>query len=330
MSGSPEGPLVIAHRGASGYLPEHTLESYELAIRQGTEFIEPDLVVTRDGVLVVRHENELSDTTDIADRPEFSARRTTRRIDGRPVTGWFCEDLTLAEVKTLRARERLSLRSHACDGRFLVPTFEEVIDLARSWGHRRGRPVGLYPETKHPSYFASLGLALEPRLLAALEEAGLQRADAPVFIQSFEVGNLRRLAAETPVPLVQLLGDSHERPWDLEAAGDPRTAADLASPKGLRQIAAYASVIGCHKRLLVPAGPCGRLARPTSLAADAHAVGLAVHAWTFRSDPAFLAADYAGQPEREYVQFFALGVDGVFTDFPDQAVAARRRWQGRE
>lgn len=321
-------PLVIAHRGASGHLPEHTLEAYELAIRQGADYIEPDLVVTRDGVLVARHENELSDTTDVADHPELAGRRTTRRIDGRAVTGWFCEDLTLAEVKRLRARERLPGRSHAHDGRFLIPAFAEVVELALAWGARRGRAVGLYPETKHPSYFASLGLPLEPRLLDALGRAGLDRRDGPVFLQSFETANLRRLAALTRLPLVQLLGERHERPWDLVEAGDPRTVADLVAPEGLRQIAGYAAAVGCSKRLLVPEGAGGRLGPPTSLAADAHAAGLAVHAWTFRSDPPFLSAEYGGDAGREYERFFALGVDGVFSDFPDQAVAARGRWQG--
>lgn len=318
-------PLVIAHRGASGHRPEHTLEAYELAIRLGADFIEPDVVITRDGVLVVRHENEISETTDVAARPEFADRRTVKRIDGRAVSGWFTEDLTGAELRTLRARERLAFRSHARDGLLPVPTLQEVLDLAKGWSARLGRPIGVYPETKHPSYFASVGLPLEPALLGLLEANGYRGADAPVFLQSFETGNLRALRRLTDLPLVQLLGEPGERPWDLEAAGDPRAARDLTTPAGLREIATYADAIGCHKRLIVPAAPDGRLLPPTALVADAHAAGLRVHAWTFRSEPVFLAPDYEGDPEREIEQFLALGVDGLFCDFPDVGVRVRDR-----
>ena len=295
-------PLVIAHRGASGHRPEHTLASYELAIELGADFIEPDLVITRDGVLIARHENDISETTDVASRPEFADRRTTRRIDGLEVTGWFSEDFTLAEIKTLRAHERLPFRDHSFDGRFEIPTFEEVLDLAFR------KSVGIYPETKHPSYFRRIGLPLEEPLLAALEARGWTGRDAPVFIQSFETGNLRELRKQTAVRLIQLL--------EAERHG-------LATPEELAWIATYADGIGPDKRLIVPADHDGRLLPPTSLVEDAHRAGLQVHPWTFRSDPEFLAPEYEGRPEREYEQFYSLGVDGVFSDFPEVAVGAR-------
>ncbi|HEX4966168.1 MAG TPA: glycerophosphodiester phosphodiesterase [Thermoanaerobaculia bacterium] len=321
-------PLVIAHRGASGYRPEHTLEAYELAIEMGADFIEPDLVSTRDGVLLARHENEISETTDVAGHLELADRRTTKTIDGREVTGWFTEDLTFAEVTTLRAKERLPLRSHEHDGRFKIPTLEEILDLAMNKSQETGRTIGVYPETKHPSYFRALGLPLEELLLAALTLKGYRGPEAPVFIQSFETGNLEALRRRTDLPLIQLLDDQGQ-PWDLAAAGDPRTYADLATPEGLAAIAAYANGIGPNKRMIVPAGPDGRLQPPTSLVADAHRAGLAVHPWTFRSDAPFLAPDYGGEPEREYEQFFELGVDGLFSDFSDVAVRARDAWRRR-
>ncbi|HEX9941298.1 MAG TPA: glycerophosphodiester phosphodiesterase [Thermoanaerobaculia bacterium] len=318
-------PFVIAHRGASGYRPEHTLAAYELAIEMGADFIEPDLVATRDGALVARHENEISETTDVAERPEFASRRTTKRIDGVEVAGWFTEDFTLAEIKTLRAKERLSFRSQDFDGRFEVPTFEEVLDLAQRKSAETGRTIGVYPETKHPTYFRSIGLPLEEPLLEALTAAGHRGRSAPVHIQSFEVGNLRELWKRTDLPLIQLL-DAEGEPYDLALAGDRRTYRNLAAPAGLAEIATYADGIGPNKRLIVPADGEGRLQAPASLVDDAHRAGLVVHPWTFRGDGPFLAVDYRGDPEREYEQFFALGVDGVFSDFPDIAVLARERW----
>ena len=306
-------PLVIAHRGASGHRPEHTLASYELAVEMGADFIEPDLVITRDGVLIARHENEISETTDVSSRPEFADRRTTKLIEDVEVTGWFTEDFTLAEIKTLRARERLSFRDRSYDGRFEIPAFDEVLDLAL----RKG--VGVYPETKRPSYFRSIGLPLEEPLLAALERRGWTDRNAPVFLQSFETGSLRKLRKRTGVRLIQLL-DEPGRPWDFTASGDFRTYLDLATPEGLAWIATYADGIGPNKRLIVPMDHDRRLRPPTSLVADAHRAGLLVHPWTFRSDPQFLAPDYEGRPEREYEQFYELGVDGVFSDFPEVAV----------
>jgi glycerophosphoryl diester phosphodiesterase len=315
-------PIVIGHRGASGYRPEHTLASYELAIEMGADFIEPDLVSTRDGVLIARHENEISETTDVAGRPEFAARKATKKIDGREVTGWFTEDFTLAEIKTLRAKERLPFRNQSFNGRFEVPAFDEVLELARR------KCVGVYPETKHPSYFRSLGLPLEPPLLLALQKAGHEGRTAPIFLQSFEVGNLQELRKSTDLPIIQLL-DTQGQPWDFAVSGDERTYQDLATPAGLAGIAAYADGIGPYKRMIVPASPDGRLLPPTSLVEDAHRAGLLVHLWTFRSDGTFLAPDYDGDPEREYDQFFSIGVDGLFSDFPDAAVRARNRWKQR-
>lgn len=322
---SRSSPIVIAHRGASGCRPEHTLAAYQMAIRMGADFIEPDLVSTRDGVLIARHENEISETTDVAERPEFASRRTVKRIDGREVAGWFAEDFTLAEIKTLRAKERLPFRDQGFNGRFEVPTFEEVLELARRGSAETGRAIGVYPETKHPTYFRSIGLPLEEPLLAALETAGYGGRSAAVYIQSFETGNLKELRKRTDLPLIQLL-EAEGQPWDFTVAGDRRTYRDLASPEGLAEIAAYADGIGPDKRLIVPADGAGRLLTPTTLVADAHRAGLLVHPWTFRGDGSFLAPEYGGDPEREYARFFELGVDGVFSDFSDAAVRARSSW----
>ncbi|MGB2568397.1 glycerophosphodiester phosphodiesterase [Micromonospora citrea] len=326
-------PIVIGHRGASGYRPEHTLEAYRLAIRTGADYIEPDLVPTKDGVLVARHENEISGTTDVAARPEFAARKATKTIDGVTVTGWFTEDFTLAELKTLRAKERLPqvrVANTAFDGRYEVPTFQEVVDLARAESRNRGRTIGVYPETKHPSYFASIGLPLEEPLVAVLRENKLAHRGAPVFVQSFETANLRRLDRMIDVPLVQLL-DASGRPYDFTAAGDPRSYADLASPAGLAWIAGYADGVGLNKNLIVPRDAAGRLRAPTTVIRDAHREKLVVHAWTFRAENQFLPADFRigadpnarGDVTAEYELFYGLGLDGVFTDQPDTAVAAR-------
>ncbi|MBW4639737.1 MAG: esterase-like activity of phytase family protein [Gloeocapsa sp. UFS-A4-WI-NPMV-4B04] len=342
-------PLIIGHRGASGLRPEHTLASYELAIEQGADFIEPDVVSTKDGVLIARHENEISGTTNVADHPEFSDRKTTKIIDGVEVTGWFTEDFTLAEIKTLRAKERLpELRpdSAAFDGMFEIPTLEEVIDLVQQKSAEIGRTVGIYPETKHPTYFDSIGLSLEEPLVATLAANGYTDADDPVFIQSFEVGNLEELNTLTDVPLIQLFDAADVQPYDFVASGDSRTYGDLLTPTGLDAIATYADGIGPWKRLIVPAAPVDndgdgqpddlngdgvisdgdQLLQPqTSLIDDAHAAGLLVHAYTFRSDDFYLSPDYNGNPELEYEQFFSLGLDGLFTDFPGTAfdVASR-------
>ncbi|MFL5792818.1 MAG: glycerophosphodiester phosphodiesterase [Actinomycetota bacterium] len=331
-------PLVIGHRGASGYRPEHTLASYRLAIEMGADYIEPDLVSTKDHVLVTRHENNIADTTDVAAHLEFASRRTTKTIDGTPVTGWFTEDLTLAELRTLRAKERLpGLRpaNTAFDGLYPVPTFQEVIDLAKRAG------VGIYPETKHPTYFDSIGLSLEEPLLATLRANGLTGPRAKVFIQSFETANLKELHAKTRLPLVQLI-DATGRPYDFVVAGDPRTYADLVTPAGLAEIATYADGIGPNKDLIVPRDSAGKLQTPTSLVRDAHRAGLVVHPWTFRRENDFLPLDFRqgnpaspeflrapGDLPAELRLFLRLGVDGVFSDNADVAVATRHRVFGR-
>ena len=296
----PLRPLIIAHRGASGHRPEHTLEAYRLAVEMGADFIEPDLVSTKDGVLIARHENEIGGTTDVGDR--FPDRKRTKTVDGQSMTGWFTEDFTLAEVKTMRARERLAFRSHDYDGQFQIATFDEVIALAQQLGKARGRPVGVYPETKHPTYFRDLHLPLEEKLLASLQAHGWNRRDAPVFIQSFEQANLRALRKQTRVRLIQLV-----------------SAAAMLEGDGLRKIAEYADGIGPEKRLVVPVNADGSLGTPTDLVTRAHAAGLLVHVWTIRAEKEFLPAGYHGRPEAEFEQFRQLGVDGVFTDFPDLA-----------
>jgi glycerophosphoryl diester phosphodiesterase len=331
-------PLVIGHRGASGYRPEHTLASYTLAIEMGADYVEPDLVSTKDHVLVARHENEIGGTTDVASHPEFADRETTKTIDGRPVTGWFTEDFTLAELRTLRARERLpELRpdNTAFDGLYQVPTFQEVIDLAKRAG------VGIYPETKHPTYFDSIGLSLEEPLLATLRANGLDRRGAKVFIQSFETANLKELNGKTRLPLVQLI-DAVGAPYDLVVAGDPRTYADLVTPEGLAEIATYADGLGPNKDLIVPRDAAGNLLDPTSVVRDAHRAGLVVHPWTFRRENSFLPLDFRqGNPASPFYLmamgdfpaelrlFFRLGVDGVFSDNADTAVATRHQVFGR-
>lgn len=328
-------PLVIGHRGASGYRPEHTLAAYELAIDLGADYIEPDLVSTKDGVLVARHENEIAGTTDVADRPEFASRRTTKTIDGIAFTGWFTEDFTLAELKTLRAKERipeLRQRNTLYDGRFEVPTLQEVIDLAQRKSKEQRRTIGIYPETKHPSYFDSIGLSMEEPLVRTLRNSGLDHPKAAVFVQSFEVGNLRELSRLTRVPLVQLFGGATQRPFDFVLSGDPRTYGQLATPAGLREIARYADGVGPSKNYLVPRDAAGNSLPPTRFVDDAHDAGLLVHPYTFRNENSFLPAelrkgtvpaDY-GRALDEYAQFYALGVDGLFSDNPDTAVEARR------
>ncbi|HZJ50618.1 MAG TPA: glycerophosphodiester phosphodiesterase [Actinomycetota bacterium] len=331
-SGNRKEPIVIGHRGASGYRPEHTLASYKLAIELGADFIEPDLVSTKDHILVARHENEISETTDVELHPEFADRMATKVVDGVSITGWFTEDFTLEELKTLRAEERIPdirPQNTAFNGLYEIPTLQEVIDLAR----RRG--VGIYPETKHPTYFDGIGLSLEEPLVSALKANGYRGRRAPVYIQSFEVSNLIDLDGMTRVGLVQLV-DEDGAPYDFVVAGDPRTYADLVTRKGLAEIANYADGIGPNKNLIVPRDPQNRLKKPTSLVRLAHKSGLVVHAFTFRNENFFLPADYQrGDPESpfflqaygdapaEYRLFYRLGVDGVFSDNSDTAVAVR-------
>lgn len=325
---TPSHPHVIAHRGASGERPEHTRAAYDLAIDQGADFIEPDLVMSKDGHLVVRHENEISETTDVATRPEFADRRTTKTIDGRPVTGWFTEDFTLAELRTLRARERLpALRpaSAAFDGQEPILTFQEVIDIAREGSARSGRIIGVAPELKHPTYLALIGLPMEPPLIEALSAHGLMAADSPVLIQSFEVSVLRSLDQATDAPLLQLmspLGGPFDRP--------DTTYAEMAQPEGLAEIATYADAIGVETGLIYPRDASGATPTATTLVADAHAAGLKVVVWTFRAEDVFLPVEFRGREDHGIGdmagwlgRFYRLGVDAVFTDHPSIAVAAR-------
>jgi glycerophosphoryl diester phosphodiesterase len=322
----PQPPIIIAHRGASAERPEHTLAAYERAIEQGADFIEPDLVPTKDHVLVARHENEISGTTDVAARPEFAARKATKTIDGEVMTGWFTEDFTLAELKTLRARERLpQLRPDNArfDGQYDVPTLAEVIALAKAANIRTGRSIGIYPETKHPSYFRGLGLRIEPVLLAELARAGWNTAAAPVFIQSFEVDNLKALKGQTDVRLIQLLAATGR-------SADGHDYAALATPDGLKQIAAYAAGIGPERAMIIPRDATGRLGAPTNLVADAHAAGLQVHPWTFRPENYFLPEGLksstdpraAGDVDAEIRAYLATGIDGLFSDSTAAAVRA--------
>ncbi len=327
-AGSQPDPLIIAHRGASAERPEHTLAAYSLAIEQGADYIEPDLVMTRDGVFVARHENEISGTTDIADHPEFADRRTTKAIDGEEVTGWFTEDFTLAELRTLRARERLpQLRpgNTEYDGQFPIPTLDEIIALAQG----ANRPVGIIPEIKHPSYFRSIGLPMEEALVAQLEAAGYDGPDDPVFIQSFEIGPLARLDILTDIRLVQLIAPSGS-PADV-----PDTSyAQMITPAGLEAVATYADAIGPEKGLVIPLDDMGALGDPTMLLSDAHRAGLLVIPWTFRPENYFLPANLRGQAGEgprvrrrgdvasEMLVFLQAGVDGLFTDAPEEGVYA--------
>ncbi|HEY0239312.1 MAG TPA: glycerophosphodiester phosphodiesterase [Friedmanniella sp.] len=317
---------VIAHRGASGYRPEHTLASYELAIAQGADVIEPDVVPTADGHLVVRHESAITATTDVAEHPELADRRTTKTIDGREITGWFTEDLTLAELQSLRAREPLPQtrpQNTAYDGQ-PIPTLDEVLALARGSRTLDGRPVGVAPETKHPTYFRSIGLPLEESLVEALHRHGWSRRDDPVVIQSFETGNLRALAQLTDLPLIQLAHVTGA-PYDLRSTGDPRTYADLMTPQGLAEIKGYADQVGLHKDLMIPRDAAGRLLEPGPILHDAHEAGLEVTGWTFRRENRFLPLqlrssadlDGVGDLAGELTTFLRAGMDDFFTDNPD-------------
>jgi glycerophosphoryl diester phosphodiesterase len=345
-----EAPLVIGHRGAAGYLPEHTLEGYALAIELGADFIEPDLVATKDGHLIARHEPNITNTTDVASRPEFASRRRTAIVDGVSEVGFFASDFTLAEIKTLRAKQAFADRPQEFNGKFEIPTFAEVIELAKRKSREAERVVGVYPETKHPTYHQRIGLPLEQRLLNVLTRAGWNYREAPVFIQSFEQSNLKALNKMTRVKLIQLIDANDvnpdgtldftppfDRPYDWTVSGDPallaRTFAYLVTDAGLAEVATYADGIGPWKRYIVStvADPAGtgpgeaklKLAPPGDLIARAHKAKLLVHAYTFRNEQSRLPSDYAGNPVNEYLQYFALGIDGVFSDFADTAVAAR-------
>ena len=359
--GREESPLVIGHRGAAGYLPDHTLEGYELAIKLGADYIEPDLVATKDGHLIARHEPNITSTTDVASHPEFADRLTTKVVDGVAVTGFFASDFSLAEIKTLRAVQPLAERPQQFNGRFEIPTLGEVIDLAKRMSKKIGREIGVYPETKHPTYHADLGLPLERRLVKELRRAGWNNRKAPVFIQSFEQSNLQLLDRLTSVRLVQLVDANDvdpdgtisyappfDRPYDWTVSGDPelesRTFGFFTTDEGLEEISEYADGIGPWKPYIVSSRAIAlnadgsvadangdglvnetdrELLPPTDLVERAHDHGLLIHTWTFRNEQRRLASDYGGNPINEYLLFYELGVDGLFSDFPDTAFTAR-------
>ena len=337
----PPSALVIGHRGEPAKRPEHTLASYQQAIDDGADFIEPDLVPTKDGELVARHENAiaiidangnvLEATTNVVDLPKFASRKATKTIDGNTITGWFTEDFTLAELRELKARERIPKQrpaNVAYNDQFQVPTFDEVIQLAKSQSQAKGRTIGIYPETKHPTYFRSIGLPLENRLLDALQKNGLNKADAPVFVQSFETGNLKDIRLKSPVKIVQLIGGSGA-PYDLVALGDKRTYADLVKPEGLAEIATYAQGIGPDKSRVIPVAG-DQLGTPTTLVKDAHDKKLLVHIYTIRPENAFLPVAFKKEPKTdntvqgdtaaEIKAFLDAGIDGLFADSSATAV----------
>ena len=331
-------PLVIAHRGVCGLRLEHTQPSYDLAIDEGADYIEPDVVASRDGPRVVRHENEIGSTTDVADHPEFAERRTTKTVDGTTKDGWFTEDFTLDELKTLRAKERIpDVRpgNVELDGAEQILTFDEVVAIAENGYRRRGTPVGVYVETKHPTYFSGLGLDLNDLLVDALERLGLNHEESPVVIQSFESGNLQDLRRRSPLFLVQLVSP-RGAPADFVAAGDPRTYADLMTADGLDFVAGYADAIGPFKNLVIALDDDGNLGEPTGLVDRAHAAGLEVHIWTMRDENAFLPPNLRIGAEKsaygdmlpEYLAFLDAGIDGMFSDFTPTAVRAREEWAG--
>ncbi|MEU8605285.1 glycerophosphodiester phosphodiesterase [Streptomyces parvulus] len=328
-------PTVIGHRGASGYRPEHTFGSYELALDMGADIVEAgDLVPTRDGHLVCRHEPEIGGTTDVAGHPEFADRKRTKLLDGVSTTGWFTEDFTLAELKTLRATERIPAnRPHNSlyDGRWEIPTFEEVLRWQNEQTRRRGRQVWIYPELKHPTYFRKLGLGTEERLARLLRKYGKDRGNSPVIVQSFEPTSIQRMNRLVGNPLAVLLSGANTRPWDFVETGDPRTTADLVTPKGLREIASYAQGIGPTLDLIIPRDSAGRLTEPTTLVRDAHRAGLILHPYTMRNENPFLPAEFRkgtdpdayGDAFGAFRTYFATGIDGIFTDNPDTGVLAR-------
>ena len=350
-------PLVIGHRGgATGYLPDHTLENYALGIELGADFVEPDLVATKDGHLIARHEPNLVDTTNVTSFPEFAARRRTVMLDGVPTDGFFASDFTLAEIKKLGAVQPLAERDKGFNGRFKIVTLEEIIEFVKRKSAEKGRPIGIYPETKHPTYHRTINLPLEDRLLAILTKAGWNHRHAPVIIQSFETANLRYLRTKTDIRLIQLvdaddvnpdgsmsLVKPFDKPYDWVVSGRAGLFSDLLTPAGLAEVKTYADGIGPWKPYLIPSkciviegGACKDangdrkvdeadrvLLPPTDVLANAHAAGLLVHPYTFRNEPRRLASDFAGKPENEYLTFYEHGVDGLFSDFADTAFAAR-------
>jgi glycerophosphoryl diester phosphodiesterase len=335
-------PLVLAHRGASGYRPEHTSAAYELAAAMGADYIEPDLVMTKDGVLVDRHEPEISTTTDVADHPEFASRRTTKNLDGVKTTGWFTEDFTLAELKTLRAKERLpELRQENTiyDGRYQVPTFAEDLALREKLSREYGRTIGIIPEIKHSTYFHDKGFDPEAAVMKLVNRYHLNRANAPLWIQSFELTNMQTLRTTYGYKANEVfLASNTGAPYDLVAKGDPRTYADLMQPSSLRHLSTWINGIGPDKGLVIPRTSSGALGTPTGLVGAAHRADLVVTPYTFRAENSFLPTDYRlgtnpadyGRAIDEDVAFMKAGVDGLFCDQPDICVTARKEFLGRD
>jgi glycerophosphoryl diester phosphodiesterase len=358
-SSEKDRPLVIGHRGTAGHLPEHTLEGYALAIELGADYIEPDLVATKDGVLIARHEPNMINTTNVKELPQFANRLRKAVVDGVEEEGFFASDFTYAEIKQIRAVQAFGERDQGFNGKFAIPTFEQVIELAKRKGRDEGRTIGVYPETKHPTYHQNLGLALEDRLLRVLQREGWNHRGAPVFIQSFEQANLKYLRTKTSVRLVQLVDADDvapdgsityaapfDRPYDWAVAGRAGTFGDLLTPQGLAEVRTYADGIGPWKPYLIASAcvtivnnACAdingdgkvndadrKLLAPSAVIADAHAQGLLVHPYTFRNEQRRLASTYAGNPVNEYLAFYEAGVDGLFSDFADSAVVARSLW----
>lgn len=351
-------PLVIGHRGGgSGYLPEHTLEAYALGIELGADFVEPDLVATKDGHLIARHEPNLINTTNVKDLPQFASRKRMATVDGATEEGFFASDFTLAEIKTIRAVQPLAERDQRFNGKFEIRTIDEIIEFVKRKSREKDRTIGIYPETKHPTYHQKLGLPLEDRLLRVLDRAGWNKRSAPVFIQSFETANLKYLRTRTTVKLIQLIdaddvnldgslafNPPFDKPYDWVVSGRKGLFSDLVTPAGLAEVRSYADGIGPWKPYIVSSKGTDKngdgkpddingdglvndadrtLLPPTTLVADAHKLGLLVHPYTFRNEQRRLAADYKGTPTSEYVKFYELGVDGLFSDFADTAFAAR-------
>ena len=351
-------PLVVAHRGASGYLPEETMEAYSRAVELGADVIEMDLLITKDGVLVARHDPNLAISTDVASHPEFAARKKTMKVDGETQTGWFIQDFTLAEVKTLGGISTDAERPQQFNGKFKVVTFQEILDFQKLKTRETGRAIAIYPETKNPTWFRDMGLPLEDKLIAMINAAGLNSKTAPIYVQSFEPGSLKYMKSKgLNTKLIQLIdGDGIDmktgamtyaipvdRPYEWAKAGDARTFSAMVTPAGLAEIKTYADGIGPWKRYIISIkGTMGADGKPvdvnkdgkindadatsitpTTLVADAHKAGLFVHPFTFRNENRRLPIDYAGDPKNEYLAYYRLGVDGVFTDFTDTAIAAR-------
>ena len=357
-----KSPLVVGHRGASGYLPEHTLESYTLAIEQGADAIEPDLVSTKDGVLIARHDPNLDFSTNVSSKPEFASRKKTIQVDGETQTGWFASDFTLAEIKTLGANITTdSTRPQQFNGLYKVATFQEIVDLAVAKTKEKGRTIAVYPETKNPTFHRDLGLPLEDKLIDIINKAGWNNKTSHIYVQSFEPSSLKYLRGKgLNAKLIQLIDADdydlktgkltfaapYDRPYDWFKAGDTRLFSAMVTPAGLAEIKLYADGIGPWKPYIVPmkwelkadgtavdkngdgaTNLMDAISQPaTSLIADAHKAGLLVHAYTFRNEKRRLSFDMAGDPLNEYLQFFRLGLDGLFADFPDTAVAGRTKY----